>query len=44
MAKARQSAMGARAKKSRKKYLGNISSRVKLGIVELKRQVIRDRI
>ena len=45
MAKARQSArMGARAKKSRKKHLRKISSRAKLGIVEVERQIIRDRI
>ena len=36
--------MGVRAKKSRKQHLGKISSRVKLGIVEVERQVIRDRI
>ena len=41
---ARESAMGRRAKRSRKKYLGKISSRVKLGIVEVERQIIRDRI
>ena len=43
-ATARESALGRRAKRSRKKHLGKISSRVKLGIVEAERQIIRDRI
>ena len=43
-AKARQSAMGRRAKRSRLKHLGKISSRVKMGIAEVERQIIRDRL
>ena len=43
-AKARKSAMGAREKRSKKKHLGNTSIRIKLGIVEVERQITRDRI
>ena len=43
-AKARQWAMGSRAKKSRLKHLGKTSSREKMGIAEVERQIIRDRI
>ena len=44
MAKARQLAMGVRAKRSRPKHLGKISSREKMGIAEVERQIMRDRI
>ena len=43
-AKARSSAMGRRAKRSRLKHLGRVSSKVKMGIAEVERQIIRDRI
>ena len=43
-AKARKSAMGAREKKINQRRLGKTSSRIKLGIVEVERQIIRDRI
>ena len=40
--KARVSAMGAREKKRNQRCLGKTSSRIKLGIVEVERQIIRD--
>ena len=43
-AKARQSALSSRAKKSRLKHLGKTSSREKMGIAEAERQIIRDKI
>ena len=43
-AKARQSARGGRAKRLRHKLLGKASSRKKMGIAEVERQIIRDRI
>ena len=42
-AKARKSAMGAREKKRIQRCLGKTSSRIKLGIVEVERQIIMDR-
>ena len=36
--------MGAREKRSKKKYLGKTSSRIKLGILEVERQIISDHI
>jgi hypothetical protein len=36
--------MGCRAKRSRLKHLGRISSRAKMGIAEVERQIIRDKI
>ena len=41
-AKARKSAMGAREKRIKKKHLGKTSRRIKLGIVEVERQITRD--
>ena len=43
-AKARQSALSSRAKKSRLKHLGKTSSREKMGIAVAERQIIRDKI
>ena len=43
-AKSRKSAMGAREKKRNQRSLGKTSSRIQLGIVEMKRQITRDRI
>ena len=44
LAKARQLAMGAREKRSKNTHLGKTSSRVKLGIVKVERQITRDQI
>ena len=43
-AKARKLAMGAREKKINQRCLGKTSSRIKLGIVEVERQITSDRI